>query len=73
MTAIHGRQIKVPYNKRCDWIECTKGPIKFGYQITEGPTQGFFCGPRHWIAAREHMEQIKKETGIKTETDAKTI
>lgn len=55
---IIGRQVKLTHNRRCDF--CNK-PVTFGYNISSGPTQGFFCGPRHAKAANEHMEELKKE------------
>lgn len=53
-----GRLIKLDHKRRCDF--CSK-PVNIGYKVSEGPTQGFFCGARHARAAYEHMESLKKE------------
>ena len=62
-----GRQVSLQHNRRCDWENCSKGPVKFGYRVNDPHFKGFFCSARHAQAAHEHMEEVKKKTGIESE------
>ena len=62
-----GRQVKLQHNVRCDWENCSKGPVKFGYRVNDPSFRGFFCGARHAVAAHKKMEELKEQTGIQTE------
>jgi hypothetical protein len=62
MGEIMGRAMNLTYNRRCDF--CHR-PVKFGYIVNTGPTQGFFCGRLCLERATKHMADLKREKGIK--------
>jgi len=61
MARIMGRGMTLKTARRCDF--CRK-PVKYGYIVKEGPTQGFFCGRMCLERATVMMDKLKKEKGI---------
>ena len=60
---IMGHQVKFSDGaaRRCHYC---KEPKPFGYMVKSGPTQGFFCGQRHFNDAMVLMEEIKEKHNI---------
>ncbi len=61
MTELMARQVNGVHMKRCD--KCGKA-VKFGYQVVQGPTQGFFHSKQCLRDASDHMREIKGKEGI---------
>jgi hypothetical protein len=64
MGQIMGKGVTFQHSQRCHFCQ---RPVKYGYYVNQGPTQGFFCGRICLERATARMSALKKEKGIQEE------